>query len=112
MAYDKDQILVGMEVVDADGAKVGNLVRHEDRLGYFETQGTFFGPSYIPFSAVESILPDRIRLNERLARLETAVPLPAGPRAALPTAEAFERVRALFATLEFKSLLGRLPSAT
>jgi 5'-3' exonuclease len=54
----------------------------------------------------------RIRQNERLARLETAVPLPDGPRAALPSAEAIERVRALFATLEFKSLLGRLPNAT
>jgi hypothetical protein len=63
MAYDKDQFLTGMEVVDAEGAKVGNLVRHEDRLGYFETQGTFSGSRYIPFSAVESILPDRIRLN-------------------------------------------------
>jgi DNA polymerase I len=52
---------------------------------------------------------DRIRQNERLARLETSVPLPPGPRSALPSAEAIERVRALFVELEFKSLLGRLP---
>jgi DNA polymerase-1 len=55
---------------------------------------------------------ERIRQNERLARLETSVPLPPGPRAALPSAAAIERVRALFVELEFKSLLGRLPNAT
>lgn len=55
---------------------------------------------------------ERILRNERLARLDSAVPLPAGPRAALPTAAAIARVRELFETLEFKSLLGRLPSAT
>lgn len=52
---------------------------------------------------------ERIRQNERLARLETAVPLPSGPRSALPSTEAIERVRAVFVELEFKSLLGRLP---
>jgi DNA polymerase-1 len=55
---------------------------------------------------------DRIVQNERLARLDSAVPLPLGPRIALPTALAIERVRELFTELEFKSLLGRLPNAT
>jgi DNA polymerase-1 len=55
---------------------------------------------------------ERIIQNERLARLESAVPLPAGPRVALPSAVAIERVRELFVELEFKSLLGRLPRAT
>jgi hypothetical protein len=63
MAYDKNQFVAGMEVIDAEGSKVGNLVRYDDRLGYFETQGTFSGPRYLPFHAIESILPDRIRLN-------------------------------------------------
>ena len=63
MAYDKSQFVAGMKVVDAEGEKVGTLVRYEDRLGYFETQGTFSGPRYLPFHAIESILPDRIRLN-------------------------------------------------
>ena len=51
----------------------------------------------------------QVQRNERLARLDFAVPLPAGPRYGLPSAAAIERVRALFTTLEFKSLLGRLP---
>ncbi|HET6340407.1 MAG TPA: 5'-3' exonuclease H3TH domain-containing protein [Polyangiales bacterium] len=55
---------------------------------------------------------ERIIQNERLARLESAVPLPLGPRVGLPSAAAIERVRELFVELEFKSLLGRLPSAT
>ena len=52
---------------------------------------------------------ERIRQNERLARLDAAVPLPPEPRYALPSPEAIERVRALFSELEFKSLLARLP---
>jgi len=55
---------------------------------------------------------ERIEQNERLARLDAAVPLPPGARVALPSAAAIERVRELFVELEFKSLLGRLPSAT
>jgi DNA polymerase I len=51
----------------------------------------------------------QVRRNERLARLDFAVPLAAGPRYALPSPAAIERVRALFTALEFKSLLGRLP---
>lgn len=54
---------------------------------------------------------DQILQNERLATLHAAVPLPAGPRFALPTPAAFERVRAIFEELEFKSLLARLPSS-
>lgn len=67
-------------------------------------------PDALRASLAESA--DRIRQNERLARLDAAVPLPPGPHAALPSAEAIERVRALFVELEFKSLLGRLPNAT
>jgi hypothetical protein len=52
-----------MEVIDAEGAPVGTLIRHDTRLGYLETQGTFSGPRYIPFLAIESLAPDRIRLN-------------------------------------------------
>jgi DNA polymerase-1 len=55
---------------------------------------------------------ERILTNERLAKLEAEVALPDGPRFALPSAAAIERVRALFTELEFKSLLARLPNAT
>jgi DNA polymerase-1 len=55
---------------------------------------------------------ERILQNERLARLDSSVPLPEGPRVGLPTAAAMERVREVFTELEFKSLLGKLPTAT
>jgi hypothetical protein len=57
------QFFSGMEVIDLEGAKVGKLVRYDERLGYLETEGTFSGPRYIPFLAIESLAPDRIRLN-------------------------------------------------
>jgi hypothetical protein len=63
MGYDRSQFVEGMKVVDVEGTKVGTLVRYDDRLGYFETQGTFWGPRYLPVRAIDSILPDRIRLN-------------------------------------------------
>ncbi|MFL5306124.1 MAG: hypothetical protein ACJ8F1_12975 [Polyangia bacterium] len=57
------QFFAGMEVVDVDGTKVGNLIRYDERLGYLETQGAFPGPRYIPFHAIESVKPAAIRLN-------------------------------------------------
>jgi hypothetical protein len=58
-----DQLLEGMEVFDVDGTKVGKVVQVDRVLGYFETLGTFFGPRYIPFLAVERIDPSGIHLN-------------------------------------------------
>jgi DNA polymerase-1 len=54
---------------------------------------------------------DRLPLYLRLARLCDDVPLPPGPRFAPMTPEARERVRGLFETLEFRSLLGRMDAA-
>ena len=63
MEYDGGQFFEGMEVVDADGRKVGKLVRYEPRLGYFETEGAFSGARYIPVYAIESLTADAINLN-------------------------------------------------
>jgi hypothetical protein len=57
------QILDGMDVYDVDGAKVGEVVRYNKNLGYFETMGTFSGPRYIPFWAIEVVGPSGIHLN-------------------------------------------------
>jgi DNA polymerase-1 len=51
---------------------------------------------------------ERARLNEELARLRTDVPLGNGPWSAPLTEESREKLRRLFAELEFKSLLPRL----
>jgi DNA polymerase I len=51
---------------------------------------------------------ERARLNEELARLRTDVPLGDGPWSAPLTSESGEKLRRLFAELEFKSLLPRL----
>jgi hypothetical protein len=58
-----DQQLEGMEVFDVDGTKVGKVVQVDKVLGYFETLGTFSGPRYIPFFAVERIDQSGIHLN-------------------------------------------------
>jgi hypothetical protein len=58
-----DQLLDGMDVFDVDGKKVGKVVRYDKQLGYFETQGTFSGPRYIPFWAIERIGPSGSYLN-------------------------------------------------
>jgi hypothetical protein len=63
MDTDKAQFFAGMHVDDSDGSRVGELVRYDERLGYLETRGTFSGPRYIPFSAIQSISPDKIHLN-------------------------------------------------
>jgi DNA polymerase I len=51
---------------------------------------------------------ERIRLWADLARLRDDVPLPPGPRYAPLSREARERLRELFAALEFRSLLPRI----
>jgi hypothetical protein len=58
-----DQLLDGMDVYDVDGLKVGTVVRYDEELGYVETLGTFSGPRFIPFLALESIGPDGAYLN-------------------------------------------------
>jgi len=58
-----DQLLEGMEVFDVDGTKVGKVVQYDPILGYFETLGTFSGPRYIPFFAIERIGRSGIYLN-------------------------------------------------
>jgi hypothetical protein len=63
MEYDSAQFFEGMGVFDAEGRKIGNLVRCDMKLGYFETQGTFSGPRYIPFYAIEGFTADAINLN-------------------------------------------------
>ena len=50
----------------------------------------------------------QLRVNEQLARLRTDVPLAPGPRHAALDEAARTRLRALFARLEFRSLLPRL----
>jgi hypothetical protein len=57
------QILDGMDVYDVEGTKVGQVVRYNKNLGYFETRGTFSGPRYIPFWAIESVGPSACYLN-------------------------------------------------
>jgi hypothetical protein len=58
-----NQILEGMDVYDVEGAKVGQVVRYDKTLGYFETEGTFSGPRYIPFWAIEALGPSGCYLN-------------------------------------------------
>jgi hypothetical protein len=58
-----DQLLDGMDVYDVDGIKVGTVVRYDKTLGYVETLGTFSGPRFIPFLALESIGPAGAYLN-------------------------------------------------
>ena len=55
--------LEGMEVFDVDGTKVGKVLRADKVLGYFETQGAFTGPRYIPFFAIARVEPSGIRLT-------------------------------------------------
>jgi hypothetical protein len=57
------QILDGMDVYDVEGVKVGQVVRYDKNLGYFESQGVLSGPRYIPFWAIERIGPSGAYLN-------------------------------------------------
>src|SRR5882672_8891001 len=59
----EDQILDGMDIYDVDGAKIGQVVRYDPKLGYFETVGAFSGSRYIPFDAIERIGPTGATLN-------------------------------------------------
>jgi hypothetical protein len=52
-----------MDVYDIDGLKVGKVVKYDTTLGYVETLGTFSGPRFIPFFAIESIGPAGANLN-------------------------------------------------
>src|SRR5262249_33829164 len=58
-----DQLREGIEVFDVDGTRVGKVVQVDKVVGYFETLGTFSGPRYIPFFAIERIDPSGIHLN-------------------------------------------------
>src|SRR5271166_3461507 len=63
MDLSNDQIFDGMDVYDADGYKIGKVVRYNKTLGYFESEGTFSGARYIPFWAIERIGPTGAYLN-------------------------------------------------
>jgi hypothetical protein len=52
-----DQLTEGLEVFALDGLKVGKVNRIDRVLGYFETAGSFSGPRYVPFLAIERIEP-------------------------------------------------------
>ena len=57
------QIFDGMEVYDCDGLRIGKVTRYNTALGYFETQGTFSGPRYVPVYAIERVGPTGAYLN-------------------------------------------------
>src|SRR5262245_51169567 len=75
---------------------VGNLLDHLGEVGPARLRETLTGHA------------DQIRLNEELARLRVDVPLGEGPFVAPIQLDALERLRGLFAELEFKSLVERL----
>jgi hypothetical protein len=60
---DADQLAEGMEVHDVEGKHIGKLVRYEQALGYFETEGAFAGPRYIPCWAIDHFGPKGVYLN-------------------------------------------------
>jgi len=70
MGQATNQFLDGMDVYDWDGAKIGVLVRYDPKLGYLETEGTFTGPRYIPFWAVERVGPRGAYLNVSAATVK------------------------------------------
>jgi hypothetical protein len=57
------QLSTGMEVFDIQGTKIGKVIQYDALLGYFETKGTFSGPRYVPFWAIEGIGPADVHLN-------------------------------------------------
>jgi hypothetical protein len=57
------QILDGMDVYDWDGEKIGKVTRYDKQLGYLQTEGTFSGARYIPFSAIERLTPTGAYVN-------------------------------------------------
>ena len=64
------QMFDGMDVYDWDGEKIGQVARYDQTLGYFQTEGPFTGPRYIPFWAVERITPGGAYLNVSKARVK------------------------------------------
>jgi hypothetical protein len=58
-----NQILDGMDVYDVEGGKIGQVTRYNKNLGYFETLGSFTGPRFIPFWAIERVGPSGCYLN-------------------------------------------------
>ena len=63
MEDNQQHFFAGMSVYDYDDHKVGKVARYDQALGYFETEGAFSGPRYIPFSAIECIGPTGAHLN-------------------------------------------------
>jgi hypothetical protein len=64
MSEDQDEQLVeGMKVHDVEGKHIGKVVRYEKTFGYFETLGTFSGPRYIPYWAIDHFGPEGVYLN-------------------------------------------------
>src|SRR6516225_4100597 len=59
----ENQIFDGMDIYDVDGTKIGTVTRYDSAIGYLETVGTFSGPRYIPFAAIERIGPSGAWLN-------------------------------------------------
>ena len=58
-----DQLVEGMKVHDVEGKHIGKVVRFDDTLGYFESQGEFSGPRYIPFWAIDHYAENGVYLN-------------------------------------------------
>ena len=58
-----DRLVEGMEVHDVEGKHVGKVMRYQENLGYFETEGLFSGARYIPFWAIDHFGPKGVYLN-------------------------------------------------
>ena len=63
MNQTQNQLFDGMDIFDWEGVKVGKVVRYDAKLGYFETEGTFSGPRYVPVSAIYDVGPSGAHLN-------------------------------------------------
>ena len=58
-----DRLVEGVAVHDVEGKHIGKVVRYEPTLGYFETEGAFAGPRYIPCWAIDHFGPKGVYLN-------------------------------------------------
>lgn len=72
MSSPQDQLFDGMDIYDVDGTKIGTVTRYDAAVGYFETIGTFSGPRYVPFAAIERIGPTGAWLNVTKSFVSTA----------------------------------------
>ena len=64
MSEDQDaELIEGLKVHDNEGKHIGKVVKYDRALGYFETQGLFSGPRYIPFWAIDHFGPEGVYLN-------------------------------------------------